>query len=95
MSITTNILSPKWQGDTAAPIDPTEVRFKAAKAPVYADCQGCLFIGQRTAVCRHASALAVQAGEVDCDDPWPAGGSVIYVADTSDPRQLPLLSGEG
>jgi len=91
--LTTNILSAKWEGKTAAPIDPATIRFMAAKAPVYADCEGCVFIGQRTAVCGQASTLAVEAGEVDCDDPWPAGGSVIYVIDKRDPRQLDLLRG--
>jgi hypothetical protein len=89
--MTINVLSPNWEGDTAEPIDPTTIRFKAVKAPVYADCQGCMFVGQRTAVCRQASALAVEAGGVDCDDPWPAGGSVIYIIDKSDPRQMDLL----
>jgi hypothetical protein len=89
--MTTNILSPNWEGDTAEPIDPTTIRFKAVRAPVYADCQGCLFIGQRSAVCRQASALAVEAGQVDCDDAAPEGWSVIYVIDKSDPRQMDLL----
>jgi hypothetical protein len=93
---TTNILSPKWEGDTEEPIDPAAIRFKTVKAPVFADCQGCLFLGQRFAVCNRAAVLAVADGGVDCDDPWPAGGSVIYVIDTSDPRQLDLLkSAEG
>jgi hypothetical protein len=83
--MTTNILSPNWTGDTAEPIDPTTIRFKAVRAPVYADCQGCLFIGQRSTVCRQAS------GQVDCDEAAPEGWSVIYVTDKSDPRQMDLL----
>lgn len=91
--MTTNILSPKWEGDIAEPIDPAAVRFKPAPGAVYADCQGCMFIGQSSAVCRRASELSVQNGGVDCDDPWPGpeGGSIVYVLDKSDPRQLPLL----
>lgn len=88
--MTTNILSPKWEGITAAPIDPSTMRFKPMKAPVYADCEGCLFVGQRSSVCRRACEIA----EVDCDDPWPSGGSMIFVADPSDPRQLNLLDKE-
>lgn len=90
--MTLNTLSDKWEGDTAEPIDPAAIRFKAAPAPVYADCHGCIFIGQRTAVCRQASAIAVAAGQIDCDEPWPMGGSAIYVKDGSDPRQMDLLS---
>ena len=91
--MTTNILSPNWQGETAASIDPATVRFKPAPGVVYADCQGCLFIGQPSAVCRRASELSVENGGVDCDDPWPGpeGGSIVYVLDKSDPRQLPLI----
>lgn len=89
--MTTNTLSDKWEGDHAEPIDPQTVRFMAARAPVFADCQGCLFMGQRSAVCRQASALAVENGQIDCDDPWSDGGSVIYVLDKSDPRQMDLL----
>lgn len=89
--MTTNILSPKWEGDTATPIDPATLRFKPAKAPVYADCEGCMFVGQTSAVCRRASELSVEAGGADCDDPHPQWGSIIYVVDKSDPRQLPLI----
>jgi hypothetical protein len=89
--MTTNILSDKWEGDLAAPLDPRNMRFKPAKAPVYADCEGCLFIGQATPVCRLASELSVQRGGADCDDPHPTWGSIIYIKDKTDPRQLPLL----
>ena len=89
--MTTNILSDKWVGDLAEPLDPDNMRFKPAKAPVYADCEGCLFIGQATPVCRRASELSVERGGADCDDPWPAGGSIVYIEDKSDPRQLPLI----
>jgi hypothetical protein len=87
--MTTNILSSKWEGDTAAPIDPTAIGFKAAPAPVIDDCTGCIFLGQRNAVCRQACAIAVENGQIDCDEPWPEGGSVIYVI--ADKRQLDLL----
>jgi hypothetical protein len=88
--MTTNTLDPKWRGRLAEPIDPSTTRFKAAPAPVNGDCIGCIFMGQRTTVCFAASEIAVAAGQVDCDDPWPEGGSVIYVKDDTDPRQLAL-----
>ena len=88
--MTTNVLSPNWTGETAAPMDPATIRFKATQAPVYADCHGCLFAGQRSVVCRRACEVA----KVDCDGPWPAGGSMIFVLDKSDPRQMDLLDKE-
>lgn len=91
--MTTNILSPNWAGFTAAPIEPETLRFKPAPAPVYADCEGCVFVGQPSTVCRRASAISVDAGGADCDDPHPTWSSIIYVLDKTDPRQtqLPLL----
>lgn len=90
--MTTNILSPKWEGDTAAPIDPDTLRIKAVQAPVLGDCDGCAFIGQRAAVCNRANAIAVAAGDPDCDQVLASPRrTVIYVIDKSDPRQLPLI----
>lgn len=81
----------KWLGRRGPPIDPDAVQFKVAQAPVYADCQGCMFLGQSSAVCRRASAIAVAAGGIDCDDPLPNGHSLVYVAAKADPRQLDLI----
>lgn len=93
--MTTNILSPNWEGDTAAPIDPDSIRIKAVQAPVFGECDGCLFIGQRSSVCNRANAIAVAAGDPDCDQALTAPKrTVIYVIDKSDPRQLPLLEKE-
>ena len=90
--MTTNSLSPSWAGQSAAPIDPVAVRFKAAQAPVNFKCDGCLFIGQRASTCVRASELAEAAGQPDCDTVYPGkAGTVIYVADDSDPRQMALL----
>lgn len=90
--MTTNILSPNWTGDTAAPVDPDNLRFKAVQAPVFGDCDGCLFIGQRASVCKRANRIAVEAGDPDCDQVLGAPKrTVIYVLDKSDPRQLPLI----
>jgi hypothetical protein len=93
--MTTNTLSTAWAGQTAAPIDPTTIRFKAIKAPASNRCDGCLFNGQTSRVCISACGIALAAGQPDCDDPQAAQkGSVIYVADGSDPRQMALLDGE-
>lgn len=93
--MTTNILSPTWAGQTAAPIDPTTIRFKAIQAPVFGECDGCLFIGQRSSVCNRASAIATAAGAPDCDQVLAGPRrTVIYVADDSDPRQMALLEQE-
>ena len=89
--MTTNILSPNWEGDTASPIDPDTIRIKAVQAPVFCECDGCLFIGQRSAVCNRANAIAMAAGDPDCDQVLPGCRSVIYVLDKSDPRQMPLI----
>lgn len=93
--MTTNILSPKWEGDTASPIDPSTLRIKAVQAPVFGECDGCLFQGQRSSVCFRAAAIAVAAGDPDCDKVLTAPKrTVIYILDKSDPRQLPLLEKE-
>ena len=89
--MTTNILSDNWEGETAAPINPDNVRIKAIEAPVFGECHGCLFAGQRAAVCIKAAANAVDAGDPDCDHVLPGRRAVIYVIDKSDPRQLPLI----
>jgi hypothetical protein len=89
--MTTNILSEKWRGDTAEPINPDSVRIKAIEAPVFGECDGCLFIGQHADVCVRAAANAVDAGDPDCDQVLPGRRAVIYVVDKSDPRQIPLI----
>lgn len=89
--MTTNILSPNWEGDTASPIDPDTLRIKAVQAPVFGECDGCLFQGQRSSVCFRAADIAVAAGDPDCDQVLPGRRSVIYVLDKSDPRQMPLI----
>lgn len=90
--MTTNILSEKWEGDTAEPIDPDQVRIKAINAPVLGECDGCLFIGQRAAVCMRASQIAMAAGDPDCEQVLTGPRrTVVYVVDKSDPRQIPLI----
>lgn len=90
--MTTNILSPNWAGFTAAPIEPEAPYIKAVQAPVFGECDGCLFIDQRSSVCTRANAIAIAAGQPDCDQVLTAPKrTVIYVLDKTDPRQLPLL----
>lgn len=85
-----NVLSPKWEGDFATPLDAASIRFKIAPAPIRGACSGCLFLGQRNAVCEQANAIVVAAGGIDCDKEMPNGQSVIYVACEVDPRQLEI-----
>lgn len=90
--MTTNILSDKWEGDTAEPINPDQVRFKAINAPLLGECDGCMFIVQRAAVCIRASQIAQAAGDPDCEKVLAGPRrTVVYVVDKSDPRQLPLI----
>lgn len=89
--MTTNILSPDWEGDTDEPINPSAIRFKAAPAKAYANCQGCLFAGQHVAVCWEAAEIAIRNEEPDCDGKLPGGRSIIYVLDKTGPRQMDLL----
>ena len=92
--MTTNILSPKWAGETAAPIDPEQIRFVAAPAPKFGECDGCIFVSQKATVCDRAAAIAIAAGQSDCDHALPGRRSLIYVLDKSDPRQLTLAEKE-
>ena len=90
--MTTNILSPNWEGDTASPIDPDTLRIKAVQAPKFGQCDGCHFIGQRADVCFRAAAIAMAAGDPDCEKVLTGPKrTVIYVLDKSDPRQMPLI----
>lgn len=86
-------LGPMWEGYSAKPLDPAAVRFKAAPALVRGECDGCVFCGQRAAVCRQVEAIAMANNIIDCDGRLQDGSSVIYVVDKSDPRQLDLLQG--
>lgn len=92
--MTTSILSPKWRGERSEPIDPDAIRFTAQESPSMAagdECKGCLFDGQRHAVCELANKKAVAMELPDCMDVSPSGHDYIYVLDTSDPRQIDLL----
>ena len=93
--MTANTLSPSWRGDHAEPIDPDAIRFRASNAPVFGDCSGCIFMGQLTSVCNRASEIAREAGGFDCDEKFPNGRAVIYVAFEVDPRQLEIVQQSG
>lgn len=84
--MTTNILSPSWRGLRAEPIDPAAIRFTATAGPVYADCEGCIFISQSSAVCGRAAEISGS----NCDYPMHDGRSMIFVLDRSDPRQIQM-----
>ena len=86
-------LGPMWQGHVAKPIDPAATRFKAGPAPMHGECEGCMFSGQRAAVCRQVEAIAAANNIIDCDGRLPDGRSVVYVIDEGDPRQMDLLQG--
>lgn len=89
--MTTNILNPHWRGLRAAPIDLDTVLFGAAEAPVFSDCEGCMFIHQSAAVCIRACEIAVAAGGIQCESPLPNGRSLVYVPAKVDPRQMDLI----
>lgn len=88
--MTVNTLSDKWEGDFATPLDAAAIRFKIAPAASRDSCDGCLFLGQRNAVCKEANTIATAAGGIDCDGSMPNGQPVIYVACEVDPRQLEI-----
>jgi hypothetical protein len=60
-------------------LEPSAMRYGAEPCK---SCNGCLFEGQASKVCRKASFAAIRAGLPDCDDGF------IYVAVPVDPRQL-------
>ncbi len=72
-------------------IDPAAVQFMAVKAPVYADCQGCIFRDQPAEVCEKATQIARERGEQHCEDAMPSGHSAVYALKSTDPRQPDLF----
>ena len=84
--MTTNILSPSWRGLRAEPIDPATIRFTAVAGPIYADCEGCIFISQSSAVCERAAEIS----GMNCDSPMHDGRSLIFTLDKTDERQMQL-----
>lgn len=81
-----------WLGLRGGVLEPAAMLFVAVDRDGKADtCNGCLFRHQRAAVCREACALAIRAGQKDCDSPTDPGKRIIYVAPPNDPRQSPLF----
>lgn len=78
MSIT-DITSPHWRGERAAPIDPATIRFTAAPPIAQGKCTGCLFVAQLARVCTAVNNIAERASMPSCSN-WP---EYIYVTDPS------------
>lgn len=87
--MTTNVLSPNWQGHLADPIDPASIRFGIA--PTEVDCLGCVFLSQRAKVCMAAAEMAKAAGGFDCDELLPDGRKLVYVLARVDARQVDFV----
>lgn len=74
-------------------MEPAELRYMAKVTRAgWKDCTGCMFKGQRMAVCHEASRVAILAGMVDCDARDPETGRThIYQRVKLDPRQVDLV----
>ena len=82
----------RWLGLRGDALEPAAMLFVAVeRVGEPGNCKGCLFNGQRVAVCREACRIAALAGQQDCDSRAPIGSRIIYVAPPNDPRQLELL----
>jgi hypothetical protein len=85
--MTTNILSPQWRGERAAPVDPATICFTAIKEKRGNECAGCLFEHQSAAICDRAIFSAVAKDLPHCSP--RTGSTFIYVLDRmTDPRQI-------
>jgi hypothetical protein len=83
----------KWVGQSAAPLDPLAMQFRARVADEGSrDCAGCIFKGQHWRVCLVATAAAVKSSMPDCDDRDPATKRThVYVLVPQDARQISLI----
>ncbi len=84
-----HVVGTRWR-EKIETINPENVRFTIDKARSHGSCDGCVFSGQPSTVCRKASEIAKANGILDCDEPLPDGSSGIYVIDLSDPRQMQI-----
>lgn len=73
-----------WLGHHGEPLHPEAMQYDAKPAK---SCRGCLFEGQRVAVCVRAVHAATRVGLPDCEL-----DGCIYVERESDPRQLTIES---
>lgn len=71
-----------WLGHHGEPLEPEELQFTTKPAK---SCRGCLFDGQRSAVCNRATEAAGRAELANCET-----DGVIYVAQEVDARQMEL-----
>lgn len=80
----------RWLDQSAPPLDPASMRYRAAPAAKDAgDCAGCCFRGQHWSVCKESAASAVRAGMRDCDEhDTVTGREFVYVLVEIDARQL-------
>lgn len=78
------------------PMVPAELRYVAKVAHErWKECAGCMFKGQRIAVCHEAARVAIRAGMVDCDTRDEATGRThVYQRARLDPRQVDLIGDE-
>lgn len=83
----------RWVGNTAEPLDPGAMQFRARAATGVRDCSGCVFKGQRSRVCKAAGAAARLAGLPDCEDSDSTGRTFVYYLIQTDPRQLRIEEG--
>lgn len=81
----------RWVGNTAEPLDPGAMQYRARPAAGVRDCSGCVFKGQKAAVCTAAGAAARLAGMPDCEDSdAKTGRTFVYYLIQTDPRQLDI-----
>lgn len=73
-----------WLGHHGEPLHPEAMSYTTRPAK---SCRGCVFDGQRAAVCERACVAAERAELDRCDK-----ANVIYVAREVDPRQLSIES---
>lgn len=85
----------RWLGNGADPLDPAAVQYRAKPARGARSCAGCLFKGQKAAICKAAGAAARLAGMPDCEDSDAVTGrTFVYYEIELDPRQQRIATEE-
>lgn len=89
----TDIIAWGRHGTDDFPMVPAELRYHAiVKHERWKDCGGCMFKGQRIAVCHEAARVAIRAGLVDCDTvDKETGRTHVYQRIKFDVRQVDLV----
>lgn len=88
-----HVVNGRWKKLEEA-IDPDTVRFGIEQALVLGECDGCVFSGQLSVVCRRAGEIATAAGGFDCDGKLPNGHGIIFVRLVADQRQQDMIDGQ-